>query len=142
MIKNFAHKIGAEVVSLQGDNDDGGTDGVIQRPGREAKCVEARRKGYPNHRGKVCDFPGGWNNYRLVTDGGIFLNELTIQHHKDENEDFIFLVEIKGFPPRACYINKERTAELLQQPHRIMGSTNSKSDQSVKTVPLNWFKKY
>lgn len=104
-----------KVVKLQSDNDDGKTDGVIELCGKEIN-VEARRKGYPNHSGKAYFFRDGWQNKLLLNDGGIFLNELTINQYK--NSSFIYLVDIKGFKPRACFVTKERVEELLKQPHR------------------------
>lgn len=139
LIRDLAKAIKAEVIKLQGNNDDGGTDGIIKYNGKE-KNVEARRKGYPNHKGKVLFFEKGWNSRFLVS--GIFLNELTIQKYKDKGEGFIFVVDIKGFKPRCCIINSSRVNELLRQPYRSMKSTNSCKLQSVKTVPLDWFKEY
>jgi hypothetical protein len=139
LIRDFAKVTNSKVIKLQGDNDDGGTDGVIKYNGKE-KNVEARRKGYPNHSGKVLFFEKGWNSRFLGS--GIFLNELTIKKYKDKGEGFIFLVDIKGFKPRCCIINNSRVDELLRQPYQSMRSTNSHVKQSVKTVPLDWFKEY
>lgn len=139
LIENFAAKIGATVIKLQGYNDDGKTDGVIEYSGKE-KSVEARRKGYPNHGGKSCNFGQGWKTRFLVNDGGIFLNESTINDHK--NKGFFFVVEIKGYKPRSCFINASKVDELLRQPYRNSKSTNSHVMQSVKTVPLDWFVEY
>jgi hypothetical protein len=47
---------------------------------------------------------------------------------------------IKGCKPRACIIGPSRVKELLQQPYREQKSTNSGNMQSVKIVPLDWFK--
>lgn len=139
LIANFAIKIGAKVVKLQEDEDNGKTDGIIEHDGKEIS-VEARRKGFPNHSGKTLSFIDGWKTRFLVNDGGIFLNESTIKNHKDKG--FVYLVEIKGFKPRACAIDVLRINELLNQPIRRMRSTNSGSIQSVKTIPLDWFKEF
>ena len=139
LITDFAAKIKAKVIKLQGDSDDGGTDGVIEYKGKEIS-VEARRKGYPNHRGKAFFFNEGWETRCLVNDGGIFLNELTIKNYKDKI--FIFVVEINGFKPRSAVITASKVDELLNQPHREMKSTNTGIMQSVKTVPLDWFIEY
>ena len=88
LIRDFAKVTNSKVIKLQGDNDDGGTDGVIEYNGKE-KNVEARRKGYPNHSGKVSSFfEKGWNSRCLVS--GIFLNELTIQKYKAKGKGFIW----------------------------------------------------
>jgi len=139
LINSFAKKINAKVLKLQEDVDDSKTDGIIEHNGKKIS-VEARRKGYPNHSGHTLSFKNGWKTKFLVSGGGIFLNELTIKNHKDEG--FIFLVDIKGFAPKACFINTSRINQLLMQPHRTMKSTNSKVLQSVKTVPLYWFKEF
>ena len=138
LITNFATKIGAKVIKLQEDNDDGKTDGVIEYDGKEIN-VEARRKGYPNHSGKAFFFKDGWKNKLLVNGGGIFLNELTIKHHQDKG--FVYIVEIRGAKPKAAVINAAKVTELLKQPRRTMKSTNTGVMQSVKTVPLDWFTK-
>jgi len=137
LITNFAAKIGGRVISLQEDDDNGKTDGIIEHDSGPIN-VEARRKGYPNHRGKILSFIEGWKTSFLVNDGGIFLNELTIRNY--QNIGFVYLVEIRGFHPRAAIIYKTRVDELLNQPNRMMRSTNSGAMQSVKTVPLDWFK--
>jgi hypothetical protein len=140
LIKDFAIKTKRTVVKLQEDNDDGGTDGIVEYNG-EKISVEARRKGFPNHRGwSSSAFKDGWESRCLVNDGGIFLNESTIKNYK--NKSFIFIVEIKGFKPKHCIIDPPMVDELLKQPHRAMKSTNSGVMQSVKTVPLSWFKEY
>ena len=139
LITNWAVIKGARVIKLQGDNDDGKTDGVVEYNGEETS-VEARRKGYPNHSGKACLFSEGWETKFLVNDGGIFLNESTIKNHR--NKGFIYIVEIKGFKPRFCFISPSRIDELLSQPYRKMKSTNSGVLQSVKAVPLHWFEEY
>jgi hypothetical protein len=141
LIREFVdRRSNTRIVSLQDDDDDGGTDGVIEREGGGLFAVEARRKGFPNHSGKTCRFDRGWETGFLARDGGIFLNELTIRKHKDRGEGFVYLVEIKGCPPRAASVNLSRIDELLSQPHRTMRSTNSRNPQSVKSVPLEWFK--
>jgi hypothetical protein len=128
----------SEIIKLQEGNDDGKADGIIKYDGKR-EPVEARRKGYPNHKGYVSSFlEKGWDSPCLVD--GIFLNESTIRNHKDEG--FIFIVKIKGSKPRFCDITPLMIEELLKQPERFMKSTNSGSKQSVKTVPLNWFKEY
>ena len=136
LITDFAEKIKAKVVKLQEDDDDGETDGFIEYEGKP-KRVEARRKGYPNHRGRTFFFSKGWETNFLINDGGIFLNELTIRKSKDKG--FIFVVDIMG-DKRAAVINSSRVDELLKQPRREMKSTNSGVMQSVKTLPLAWFK--
>ena len=141
LIKDFAEKRGYEVIKLQGDEDDGKTDGVIGRDGKQIS-VEARRKGYPNHKGKDCTFMSGWETEFLVREG-IFLNERTIRNY--ESKKFLFIVDIKGpkgSEPRACRIDQTRVAELLKQPHKKMKSTNSHVWQSVKYVPVSWFIPY
>lgn len=136
LITTFANKINAKVIKLQGDSDDGGTDGVIDYGGKQIN-VEARRKGFPNHSGKASYlFREGWASKCLAE--GIFLNEMTIEHYKDKG--FIFIVEIKGYKLRGCVVTASKVDELLNQPHREMKSTNSGVMQSVKTVPLHWFK--
>ena len=142
LIKDFVEKIKScgkecEIVKLQGEVDDGKTDGIIKYSGREI-CVEARRKGFPNHEGKAYDFVGGWKCRVLAS--GIYLNERTIKEYK--NRSFIFLVEIKGCKPRFCFITKERVEELLSQPFERAPSTNSGVLQPVKKIPLDWFKEY
>lgn len=136
LIIAFANTIGAKIIKLQGDSDDGGTDGIVEHNGR-LLSVEARRKGFPNHDNVTSRFfVEGWKS-KVLTDG-IFLNERTIQNHK--NKGFIFVVEIKGFGFKAAIITAERVEELLSQPYRSSKSTNSSAVQSVKTVPLDWFK--
>src|ERR1035441_4093844 len=85
LIRDLATKIGATIVKLQEDDDDGKTDGIIEYNGKQYN-VEARCKGYPNHRGYVCSFKDGWKTNFLAN--GIFLNELTLKNHK--NCDFIY----------------------------------------------------
>lgn len=137
LIKNYAAKTNGKVIRLQDDNDDGKTDGTVEWDG-EQRSVEARRKGYPNHRGKACYFRDGWDTKFLT--GGIFLNERTIKSHQDKGFDFV--VEIKRFKPRVAQITPSMVAELLKQPFQTMESTNSGAIQSVKTVPLDWFREY
>lgn len=137
LIKKYALKADAVIIKLQEDEDDGGTDGILKINGEEIPA-EARRKGYPNHRGVACNFPQGWESYSLKS--GIFLNESTIRNYIGKK--FIFIVEIKGFPARACLITAEMNEELLKQPYRTSSSTNSHVSQSVKTIPLNCFKEF
>lgn len=137
LIIHFAQKVGAKIIKLQEDEDDCGTDGILERNGTQI-CVEARRKGYPNHKGKVCFFNNGWNDPRLSK--GIFLNERTIVYYKDSM--FIYIVDINGYPPRYCFLSKERIHQLLEQPLLEQKSTNTGNMQSVKTIPLNWFHEY
>lgn len=137
LITYFSEKISGKIIKLQDDDDNGKTDGIVEYDGKEIS-VEARRKGFPNHSGKTLSFVDGWKTRFLVNDGGIFINESTVRNHKDKG--FVYLVEIKGSKPRACVIDELRISELLNQPNRRMRSTNSGSVQSVKTVPLNWFK--
>lgn len=139
LIKDWVERKGGKVIKLQDDNDDGKTDGIIEFNGKLLN-VEARRKGYPNHKGKVCLFKNGWETEFLLRDGGIFLNERTIKNNKDNG--FLFIVDIKGpngSESRSCIINKSRIEELLNQPYREQKSTNSGNMQSVKIVPLDWF---
>ena len=135
LIKSFVRSKGGRVVKLQEDQDDGKADGLVEFGGKTYP-VEARRKGYPNHRGKSFNFHGGWDN-RYIQEG-IYLNERTIRGH--ENDNFIFLVEIKGEKPRYAILNKQRKTDLLNQPMEYSKSTNSGSRQSVKKVPADWFK--
>jgi hypothetical protein len=128
-----------ELIWLQNEEDNGKTDGIIKYKDKFIP-VEARRKGFPNHSGKVCSFREGWKTGFLIRDGGIFLNERTIRNYIGKT--FIFIVEINGFKPRACIINASRVDELLKQPYREQSNTNSHVIQSVKTVPLDWFKEY
>jgi hypothetical protein len=137
LIKNYAAKTNGKVIKLQDDNDDGKTDGTVEWDA-EQRNVEARRKGYPNHRGKVCFFKDGWDTTFLAD--GIILNERTIRNHKDKGFDFV--VEIKGFKPRVTQITSSMVDELLKQPYQTMESTNSGAVQSVKKVPLGWFQEY
>lgn len=134
LIKRFAEYMDGKIVKLQDDNDDGETDGIIEINGIMVN-VEARRKGYPNHRGKICEHRDGWETWFLRE--GIFLNESTIQNYKKNG--FAFIVEIKGSETKVCFINKSRIAWLLRQPKEMMISTNSGNKQSVKKVPLKWF---
>jgi hypothetical protein len=135
LIKHFANKFKAKIVKLQGDVDDGKTDGIIEYNNIEIN-VEARCKGYPNHKGYVTPFKEGWDTKCLTN--GIFLNESTIRNHKQ----FIFIVKIKGFKPRCCLISPSKINKLLQQPYEESKSTNTGKMQSVKKIPLNWFKEY
>lgn len=137
LIIRFARDIGAKIIRLQDDNDDGSTDGVIEIDNKEM-YVEVRRKGYPNHRGKVCSFKDGWNTSFLLRDGGIYLNERTIKQYI--NIGFIYVVDIKGFEYRAAFINISRVDMLLKQQKRMQKSTNSGVMQHVKYIPLQWFK--
>jgi len=142
LIIGFAAKMKCEVLYLQGDQgnqDNGKTDGIIDHNGKKIS-VEARRKGYPNYRGHATPFEEGWQTRCLVDDDGIFLNELTINNHQDFG--FTFVVEIKGFKPRFCSISPSRVKKLLEQEPRSMKSTNSGVKQSVKNVPLDWFREY
>lgn len=138
LIVNFADKVKATIIKLQKYNDDGKTDGIIEYHGKKIN-IEVRRKGFKNHKGKICSFNEGWENKKLVEEG-IFLNESTIRNHK--NNTFIFIVEINGSAPRACVINDSKINQLLNQPYNEMTSTNSGIKQSVKCVPVNWFKEY
>jgi hypothetical protein len=137
LIRNYACKIDAKIIKLQEDNDDQETDGIIEKNGTQIK-VEARRKGYPNHRGRACSFKDGWKTCFLLN--GIFLNERTLSNHKDKGFDFI--VEIKGFKPRVAILTPYMVDDLLRQPYQSQKSTNSGVIQSVKSVPLNWFIEY
>lgn len=137
LIIYFANKFGAKIIKLQEDNDDGKTDGIIEHNNKRIN-VEARRKGFPNHKGRGCFFKDGWKTECLVNDGGIFINESTIRNHK--NKGFVYVVEIKGSKPKFSIITKSKIDELLSQPYRETKSTNSGAMQSTKTVPLDWFK--
>lgn len=136
-VKSKGYK--CEIIKLQEDNDDGKEDGIIEINGKQVN-VEVRRKGYPNHKGKTYNFKNGWENDLLLKDGGIFLNELTLNRYKNDN--FIYIVDINGFKPRCTYITPLIVNKLLKQPYREQKSTNSGVMQSVKTVPLEWFKEY
>jgi hypothetical protein len=131
----FAYKIKAKLIKLQGYDDDGKTDGIIEFNGEEYN-VEVRRKGYPNHRGKILSFNNGWETNFLTK--GIYLNELTIKNHRGKG--FFYVVKIKGSKMRCCFITKTNVEELLKQPEEFMRSTNSGNFQSIKFVPLKWFK--
>jgi hypothetical protein len=145
LIIDFAKKTEAKfgckvnIIKLQGDNDDGKVDGIIEYNGKKVN-IEVRRKGYPNHKGKVCFFKNGWETEFLIRDGGIFINELTIKNHKDKG--FVFIVDINGHPPRMCNLSVSRIKKLLRQPLKKIKSTNSGVLQSVKVVPLKWFVAY
>lgn len=140
-IREFAEKTGVKVIRLQEDEDDGRADGTIEYNGKQID-VEARRKGYPNHKGKTCHFDKGWNTRFLLEDNGIFLNESTIKYYSNRKSNFIYIVDIKGYRPKACYIKSDRIEKLLEQPYRPQKSTNSGVIQSVKLVLLEWFKEY
>jgi hypothetical protein len=138
LITRFASGTGATVFKLQEDKDNGEEDGIIVYSERKSK-VEGRRKGYPNHRGRSCRFPNGWNTGFLRT-GGIWLNESTIRNHKDGGEEFfIYVVEINGDGMRAAKLDQSRIDHLLSLPLRYERSTNSESLQSVKGVPVSLF---
>lgn len=131
----------AKILRLQGDDDDGKVDGVIEislyDPTRRIELgVEARRKGYPNHRGEVCRFSQGWKTPFLKN--GIYLNEITIRNHQEKG--FLYVVDIKGAETKFAFIKPELVGELLSQPYKPSISTNSGVTQSVKSVPLEWFK--
>lgn len=125
----------SKIIKLQGENDDGDTDGIIGLKGGEIQYVEARRKGFPNHSGKTTRFSKEWETPFLRS--GIFLNESVIK--KYITTGFVFLVEIKNCKPRSANIHPQRVAELLKQPHKNKRSTNSRNPQSVKLIPLEWF---
>jgi hypothetical protein len=130
-----------EILKLQNDDDDGEADGRLKFAGKDDSYymeldIEVRRKGYPNHHGETLHLPNGWQTYFLKD--GIFINEITLRKHRGHN--FIYLVEIKGFPPRMCVITSEQIETLLKTARRWEKSTNSKSSQSVKCVPLEWFR--
>jgi hypothetical protein len=136
LIYYLANKLGVRVIRTQDDNDDGGTDGIIEFDNSIRIAVEARRKGYPNHNGKVCYFRDGWNT--LCLREGIFLNELTIKRYKGKR--FIFLVDINGgSKPKVAIMNSKQVDELLKQYGKWQKSTNSGVSQHVKCVPLSWF---
>lgn len=142
LVTRYSDSRGGIVVKLQKDNDDGGTDGIFEVNHKRIN-VEARRKGYPNHSGELTKFSMNLRKYGwscLSIKSGIYLNELTIENYKDDGFDFV--VEIYGCPPRACEITPARVAELLKQPRRLQKSWNSGSMQSVKLVPLEWFKEF
>lgn len=137
-IENYASAINAKVIKLQKDKDDGGTDGIIEINGKE-RNIEARRKGYPNHRGWSSDkFQKGWESPCLSS--GIILNERTIRNH--QGKGFDYLVDIKGFQPRVATITPSMVDELLNRPTRRMKSTNSGVWQDAKEVPLSWFQEF
>jgi len=139
LIENYASKTNAKVIKLQKDQDNGDTDGIIERNGKEI-CVEARRKGFPNHSGWTSDkFKEGWDSSCLRS--GIYINERTIRNYTDKG--FEYAVEINGFKgskTRAATIDSTMIDTLLKQPRNMVKSTNSCNYQSVKTVPLEWFK--
>jgi len=137
LIEIYAYKINAKVIKLQEDFDDGGVDGIIEINGEERR-VEARRKGFPSHKGKVRTFPEGWKTGFLSS--GVMINEKTIRNHQDKGFDFV--VEIKGCKPRVASISPLQIKELLKQPYRTQPSFNSGTPQSIKTVPLKWFVEY
>lgn len=135
LIKWFARLLGAKIIKLQTNNDDGEVDGILEYKGK-MYYIEVRRKGFPNHSGKTTyTYSGGWENYSLRT--GIFLNESTIRNHLDVG--FIFIVEIKGCKPRIAVVDPNRVQELLKQPYKEIQSVNSGVMQSVKKVRLHWF---
>jgi len=123
-----------KILKLQDDNDDGKADGIIEVEGKKI-YVEARRKGFPNHKGKVCSFKDGWETQCLLD--GIYLNETTINNYIGIG--FVFLVVIKGFNPRFAVITRSCVKELLKKPSKKEPSTNTKVLQDVKSVPLKWF---
>lgn len=137
LIKSYAFKKQAKIIKLQADEDDGKTDGIIEKNGKKYN-IEARRKGYKNHHGDTCDMPEGWDTSFLSS--GIILNESVVKNHKETG--FVFVVDIKKFKPRAALICKKRIEYLLKQPSHIDTSTNSKNKQVTKRIPLNWFKEY
>lgn len=142
LIRDYAEKKGCTVIKLQDDADDGKTDGIIEYKGKHVS-VEVRRKGYPNHKGRDCEFKRGWETEFLVNEG-IILNEQTIRNHQ-LSKRFIYIVEIKGPKgpeSRVCRVNKARISELLNQPFKQMRSTNSDHWQSVKYFPVSWFEPY
>lgn len=69
-LRAFAKRYGSEIIKLQPDEDDGGTDGIIVFQGVRLS-VEVRRKGYKNHWGKTTKFKHGWNAECLLE--GIYL---------------------------------------------------------------------
>ena len=139
LIEKFSEKKSFKIKKLQNNEDDGGTDGIVSYKGRDL-CIEARRKGYPNHKGKVCRFKKGWDTHCLSE--GIFLNERTIRNHIEKG--FMYLVEIdfngKSDVRVAC-VSPKRVKELLSQRYRTQRSTNTGKESSVKCVPKSWFKK-
>lgn len=137
MEDRFKTKI--KILKLQGDVDDGLADGIIEIDGIE-HSVEGRRKGFPNHEGKTRLFINGWKTKCLVEDKGIFLNESTIRRYK--NKGFIYIVDINWFYPKVAIITAAQVDELLRQPFKEELSTNDSGMQSIKTVPLEWFKTY
>jgi len=142
LVRHFARVFRLEVWKLQGSEDDGGTDAILGRNGEELS-LEARRKGYPNYRGEVCHaLNRGWETGCIKYDG-VYLNELTIARHRDEGTSFIYLVQFaKGPDPiRAAPINLAHSDELLAQPVQWERSTNTGNMQSVKLIPVDWFKR-
>lgn len=151
LILSFVNKLSdknvgiIKVLKLQSENpyeDDGDSDGIISIDGSDYH-IEARRKGYPNHCGKTCKFYKGWNSFILKD--GIFINERTIRKH--ERTGFLFLVdifnfEIKRSEVKVAIINKDKINKLLSQPRKYQKSTNSGVSQSVKLIPIVWFKKF
>lgn len=139
--------IGIEITKLQDYDDDGGTDGIfrfINIFNSKSVSLECRAKGYVNHEGEICEFPRGWQTGFLSK--GIFINESILRRHKENKENFIYLVDIlcgtglnKHSERRACVIDESRIDELLKQPYKLQRSTNTKNPQSIKLVPLKWF---
>jgi hypothetical protein len=50
LVRYFSRKTASKIQKMQEDNDDGGTDAIIEYQGKEI-YLEVRRKGFPNHRG-------------------------------------------------------------------------------------------
>lgn len=138
VVEKFAATMNFKVIGLQPDIDNGGADGIIEKNGKEYP-VEVRRKGFPNHKRIISNkFKKGWDSECLKS--GIYLNESTVRNHK--HVGFIFIVEIEGSKPRYCAISPKMIAYLLKQDSKPAESTNSKSIQLVKNVPLDWFHEY
>lgn len=127
-----------KIVKLQSNIDDGEEDGIIELQNGKQVGLEARRKGFPNHRGKTCYFPDGWETSFLKS--GIFLNELTLKRYL--NQWFLYIVEIKDYKPRVAVLSPERVSDCLSQPYKEQRSTNSCRMQSVKAIPLEWFREF
>ncbi len=147
------------VIKSQADVDDGEMDGLLEN----TEELEARRKGFPNHKGEVLNpemLERGWES-DCVKKGtkrfppGLMINERTLRKHTTNGLTLILefnsekfqrecprFYKEENFAPRYAVITPEQVKELLDQPHRTQRSQNSGSIQSVKFVPLDWFKKY
>lgn len=137
----LAKKVKAdEVVKVQENKDDGGTDGIIKWKGKLI-AVEARRKGFPNYWGEVCGaLSKGWDSNCIKE--GIYLNERIVFDYQLRREQFIYMVEFEGGEKRIriALINLSRIEELMASPTRWERSTNTGVRQPVKMVPVSWFK--